>query len=66
MVEIKNITSDGCNRMDTIEWIRILDWGNLPEQRRKGQRKKHINEKLKDKEDRCRGTHIWIIGILEK
>ena len=49
--------------MDTVEWIRFLDWRSLPEQRRKRQRKKYINEKLKDKENRYSGTHIWIIGI---
>ena len=37
--------------MDTVEWIRFLDWRSLPEQRRKRQRKKYINEKLKDKEN---------------
>ena len=49
--------------MDVTEWIRLSELEFQIEEisQNKGEKdkeKKYINEKLKDKENRCRGTHI--------
>lgn len=31
----------------------------------KDEEKENVKEKLSNKENRCRGSHIWIIGDLE-